>query len=959
MHGYLVIFIGYQWLIQISRPELEATYPYPLRKNFTGTIQFSPTSTPATPNPANENWSGTFNPRSYATPVDTIFIGQHYDLELRNYDRYGNRNTDDSIYVGMEATPGFWDQSLGSASSSTPVLLDQDTTGKVLANVMDLFQSIPNTKNNTEFAAKVRINYFGDYNGMMNGVINKPDLPFPGAANAGIVAFRDVYVKTLQAPGAFTTTGTDFFRLDNGNFTATWTASASKNLYDDSIKYSIVITDLSNAAINTVNVGYGLTAKTLTPADLATVLGLGYGHYNRSVKYTIVATNKWGLTTPSNTIQTVFELNKKPEVFALTASGLPSDTKLVNSTATPLTLGWVVPVDSNSATDLVNTSTIKSWGTDYTSLDTLTYKVILTKVGDFPAGTGYASTSWEKIATLGNALTIPVDTLKKLLGTADSVKYTWQVFAKDRSVADWSATTTFVTASNVLPLKLTKIGTFAKIKVGATQNSLNALYTFPVTDSISFTLNAYDGDDNLIRGFNNFGVNLKLVPEGAVQSTIPEQKLTLVDLSAGKVLAGTIAAGYTLPSTAFVNGVATISYRNTKAGDTVDIAVPDANPSYKMVVDGNEVAGMLLISGDKTRKYLTTPGAVALLKVEVKPRSGVDVVFVFRKLEVVITPLDAYKNEIVNVSQDIPINVTARYPDEFLGGSNLFSGSRLIRGRVNYILTPNQARNDQWIKAYIANDISTQGTSNSFQIVYHDPSAFTLTAPANNATISLTGHSQRTSFTWTKSTDPNNKALITTVPLSDNKVKPDTINDADVIKYTFKVKELNTITLPDSVDTDELISTTGTTLLNLMKTIGGSTDQKKVTVNWFVVADDGIHQTSSDSRVLTIQNDGITAVDEVKELPTKFAVGQNYPNPFNPTTNINYELPKASDVKVVIYNILGQPVRTLVNAKQEAAYYTITWDGKNDNGMSVSTGTYIYRVTAGEFTATKKMNLLK
>jgi hypothetical protein len=937
-----------------ARPELEATYPYPIRKNYTGLVNFPGTSTGDT---FNENWVGSVNPRSYATPVDTIFIGQHYDLELRNYDRYGNRNTDDSIYVSAETSNGFWLKSLQGAGFTGEVLLDQDTTGKAIDKVMDLLQTIPTTDNNGDFAAKIRINYNPSPSSMMSAVINGPDLP---KTTAIVVAFRDVYVKTLKAPGALTITNTNvgLVRLDNGNFTAMWTAAANTNLYEDSIKYTWYIKDLNDAAVTSINVGYGLTSKTLTPADMASALGLGAKNYNRTVKWYVVATNKWGLSTQStNTVTTIFELNKAAETFALTATGLPSDTKLVNSTATPLTLGWAVPVDSNGATDLVNTTKVTSYGVDYT-LDTLTYKVILTKVGDFPTGTGYAGTSWTKVATLGNALTISVDTLKALLGTADSVKYTWQVFAKDRSVADWSSAS-FVTASNVLPLKLTKIGTLAKIKVGASQNSTNPLYTFPVTDSVSFTLTAYDGDDNPIRGFNSFGVNLKLVPVGAKVSSVPEQKTTLVDLSAGKVLAGDITAGFTLPSTAFVSGVATISYRNTKAGDTVQIQIPDANPSYKMVVDGNEVAGMLLISGDKTRNYLTTPGTVASLKVQVKPRSGVDIVFIFRKMEVVITPIDAYKNEIVNVSQDIPVNVTARYPDEFIGGNTLFSGSRLIRGRVNYILTPNQARNDQWIKAYIANDITTQGTSNSFQIVYHDPSAFTLVSPQNNATISLTGNSQRTSFTWTQSTDPNNTPLITTVPLSDGKVKPDTINDADVINYTFKIKENNTITLPDSVNTDMLISATGTTLFNLMKTVGGSVDQKKITVNWYIVADDGIHQTLSDSRVLTIQNDGINAVEETKELPTKFAVGQNYPNPFNPTTNINYELPKASDVKIVIYNILGQPVRTLVNARQEASFYTITWDGKNDLGMPVSTGTYIYSVKAGEFTATKKMNLLK
>ncbi|HQJ95813.1 MAG TPA: FlgD immunoglobulin-like domain containing protein [Candidatus Cloacimonas sp.] len=933
-----------------ARPELEAVYPYPIRKNYSGLINFPGTSTGDT---WNENWPAGANPRSYATPVDTIFIGQHYNLELRTYDRYGNRNTDDSIYVSVETTPGFWKNSFQGSGFTGEVLLDQDTTGKSIENVYDLLQTIPTTDNTAEFAAKVRINY-NPVNGMNTAVSNKPALP---PSNAAILAFRDVYVKTLKAPGAFsiTNTGANLVRLDDGDFTAMWEEAKSTNLYEDSIKYTWYIKDLADATVATVNVGYGATSKTLTPAEMAAALGLGPKNYNRTVKWYVVATNKWGLSTQSsNTVTTIFELNKKPETFALTSPGLPNDTKLVNSTATPLTLGWNVPVDSNGASDGVNTTSVTSYGQTYT-LDTLTYKLVLTKVSDFPAGTGYTGATWEKVSTVGNAITIPVDTLKKLLGTADSVLYTWQVFAKDRNAADWSATD-FVRASNVLNLKLTKIGTLAKILVGATQNSTNPLYKFPVTDSVTFTLNAYDGDMNLIRGFNNFGVNLKLVAEGAKTSTVPEQKITLLNLNTGAYLAGDITSGFTLPSSAFVNGVATLSYRNTKAGDTVQIAVPDANPTFKMIEEGNEVTGMLLITGDKTRKYLTTPGAVAKLKVEVMPRTGTNVVYKNRAMEVVVTPTDVYKNEIVTLPDIAVIKISAKYSDNFVGTA--WSGERLITGKSSYILTPSQAQNDQVLYAYLADNYGSLGQTAPFQILDHAPSAFTLVSPANNAIISLTGHSQRTKFEWTVSTDPCNAPLIKSVPNAQGQYEK--VEDADVITYSLVLSGNNTnYTLPDSSDKDVILNATGTQLFNALKSIGGSSDQKKVVVTWKVIATDGLYQTISDSRTLTLQNDGINAVEDNKVIPTKFDVGQNYPNPFNPTTNIRYELPKVADVKVVIYNILGQPVRTLVNAKQEAGVYTITWDGKNDLGMPVSSGTYIYRVTAGEFSATKKMNLLK
>ena len=95
------------------------------------------------------------------------------------------------------------------------------------------------------------------------------------------------------------------------------------------------------------------------------------------------------------------------------------------------------------------------------------------------------------------------------------------------------------------------------------------------------------------------------------------------------------------------------------------------------------------------------------------------------------------------------------------------------------------------------------------------------------------------------------------------------------------------------------------------------------------------------------------------ELPKEFGLRQNYPNPFNPTTVIQYALPKASFVKIQIYNILGQKVRSLVDEPQEPGYKTIRWDGEDDGGNEVSSGVYFYRIEAADFVKCRKMILLK
>lgn len=132
--------------------------------------------------------------------------------------------------------------------------------------------------------------------------------------------------------------------------------------------------------------------------------------------------------------------------------------------------------------------------------------------------------------------------------------------------------------------------------------------------------------------------------------------------------------------------------------------------------------------------------------------------------------------------------------------------------------------------------------------------------------------------------------------------------------------------------------------------IGGSID-----LIWTVTAQAGETVKFADASFdLSItRNLGVSnEVDD--QLPTEFALSQNYPNPFNPTTTINYAVPEAANVQLQVYDITGRKVAELVNARKSAGIHSVNWNAEN-----FATGIYIYRLTAGDFSAIRKLTLIK
>ena len=98
------------------------------------------------------------------------------------------------------------------------------------------------------------------------------------------------------------------------------------------------------------------------------------------------------------------------------------------------------------------------------------------------------------------------------------------------------------------------------------------------------------------------------------------------------------------------------------------------------------------------------------------------------------------------------------------------------------------------------------------------------------------------------------------------------------------------------------------------------------------------------------------------DLPVQYALSANYPNPFNPSTTIDYNVENAGNVSIVVYDMMGREVKTLINdyvTPKLGGDYSVTWDGTNNSNAFVATGVYMYRMVANDFVKTSKMTLAK
>lgn len=139
----------------------------------------------------------------------------------------------------------------------------------------------------------------------------------------------------------------------------------------------------------------------------------------------------------------------------------------------------------------------------------------------------------------------------------------------------------------------------------------------------------------------------------------------------------------------------------------------------------------------------------------------------------------------------------------------------------------------------------------------------------------------------------------------------------------------------------------GSGILASVNLIPAGDDQGEFTIGYELI---GLNGRSIESGAFQYTGNGI---------PDNYLLEQNYPNPFNPVTSIGFQLPRASKVKLEVYNLLGEKVAVLVDGYRNPGYHTVEWNSLNQSQKGISSGIYFYALTAGDFHSVKKMMLLK
>ena len=136
-----------------------------------------------------------------------------------------------------------------------------------------------------------------------------------------------------------------------------------------------------------------------------------------------------------------------------------------------------------------------------------------------------------------------------------------------------------------------------------------------------------------------------------------------------------------------------------------------------------------------------------------------------------------------------------------------------------------------------------------------------------------------------------------------------------------------------------------------------SDDVTEIGEYYYVVTAVDLHE--NEGMPSEVANVSLLDLEDVLGLPEDYVLHQNYPNPFNPTTTLRYDIPEEGNVSIMVYDMMGREIRTLIKDHLPAGYHYLKWDGTNNKGSHVAAGLYIYIMQTKDHRDLKKMILLK
>jgi hypothetical protein len=367
------------------------------------------------------------------------------------------------------------------------------------------------------------------------------------------------------------------------------------------------------------------------------------------------------------------------------------------------------------------------------------------------------------------------------------------------------------------------------------------------------------------------------------------------------------------------------------------------------------------------------------LKTTIIPRRG-EVVFLQKAMEVIVTPVDEFNNEIDSLPEGLPFKLYSNAPEDIKEAN--FNANRMLFGKYYTYITPKQVHdiknnNELRIGAFLLKGDglpdSSSGNFTGILVVDHIPKKpdtisfkvydLQYGVYTTNSKLRVVKKTDKFIFSWGAAADSNNKPLIKSFKGPAGEIYM--IEDTCVVKYKFGIKEYNFQPFPLFTDTAKSVILTGDQLFNIMTYMKGSmpTTVKSVFVHWYITFEDEIYNYSMPeySNYLSTKLKTLEIYDDkdgigINNLNTfsSFSLFQNYPNPFNPSTSISFYLPEKTHVNLKVYDCIGREIIALVDKIMPMGEHSVNFEPKG-----LPTGAYFYSLQAGNYSEIKRMLYLK